>query len=309
MKAAPLRILWVLMIQGGIVASLPAQELLNCNDEFERCVDDSLYFCVRGSLEAGGEIDLVAQIDVETPGITSWTFGIRHDPEFLELIEATEDGLYLPPLFFSGTGPAEDPIGPGFASYRILSLFLSPNTLPVRQGTVLARARYRVLKDITPESSTWLTFSDEMQLDGVGQIWDTSFTVQEEVEVDGEIKLGIEKARPKFHYNLELGHDPLPQCSGPSSELEARWGLFSRGDVNGDTSVDLSDAVVLVQNIFEGKNFIFDCDDARDVNDDGALDTTDIVVLLAWKFLGGSRPAQPVLSCQLDGTRDGTPLT
>lgn len=76
--------------------------------------------------------------------------------------------------------------------------------------------------------------------------------------------------------------------------------LFIRGDVNGDSAHDVSDAVSLLAGLFSGGPV--DCPDAADVNDDGALDISDAVSILTTLFSPGSAGASS--SCVSDDTVD-----
>ena len=79
---------------------------------------------------------------------------------------------------------------------------------------------------------------------------------------------------------------------------------FSRGDANGDAKINVTDGVIVAQNIFATKLVLFDCKDMLDVNDDGALNTADPVYLLTYSFLKGPAPAAPFKSCGTDATAD-----
>jgi len=77
---------------------------------------------------------------------------------------------------------------------------------------------------------------------------------------------------------------------------------FSRGDGNGDGKINVSDGVIVAQNIFANRLIVFDCKDMLDVNDDGALNTADPVFLLTYVFLKGPQPAAPFRACAVDPT-------
>ncbi len=78
---------------------------------------------------------------------------------------------------------------------------------------------------------------------------------------------------------------------------------FVRGDVNGDGSNDISDAVALLANLF-GATFIIGCDDSADANDDGTLNIADAVRVLGALFGGGPPLSAPSGSCGSDPTAD-----
>lgn len=66
---------------------------------------------------------------------------------------------------------------------------------------------------------------------------------------------------------------------------------FTRGDVNGDGTVDISD-VNLLGSYFGGKAQIA-CLDAADINDDGQVDVSDLKRLTDYYSNGGAAPAEP----------------
>ncbi len=72
---------------------------------------------------------------------------------------------------------------------------------------------------------------------------------------------------------------------------------FLRGDCNGDSNVDISDAVRVLAYLFGGENTI-DCQAACNSNDDGAVDISDAVYLLSYLFAGGGPPPEPWPECR-----------
>lgn len=79
---------------------------------------------------------------------------------------------------------------------------------------------------------------------------------------------------------------------------------FVRGDVNRDTSVNLTDALVLLSHLFRGGPPPA-CEDAGDVDDDGRLSLTDGIILLTYLFASGPEPAAPHPEAGIDPTPDG----
>jgi len=66
---------------------------------------------------------------------------------------------------------------------------------------------------------------------------------------------------------------------------------FVRGDANGDSSLDLSDAIKVLLYLFQdGKS---DCLEAMDVNNDSGLNISDAIYLLTFLFVDGGTPAAP----------------
>jgi CD109 antigen len=78
---------------------------------------------------------------------------------------------------------------------------------------------------------------------------------------------------------------------------------FVRGDLNGDGTVDLSDAVGILGYLFLGET-VPTCLDAGDVNDDGSIEITDSILLLNHLFLGGPPPLAPFPAAGPDPTED-----
>ena len=71
--------------------------------------------------------------------------------------------------------------------------------------------------------------------------------------------------------------------------------MFTRGEVNNLPSVNLTDALVILQYLFVG-GAEPGCLDAADVDDRGGLNLTDAVALLNYLFLAGSPPSFPGVS-------------
>ena len=80
---------------------------------------------------------------------------------------------------------------------------------------------------------------------------------------------------------------------------------FIRGDITGDGSTALDDALFLLSALFVPDSPLVLCLDAADVNDDGSFQLTDPIWLLNYLFVPASPPpAEPVFSCGLDPTSD-----
>lgn len=68
---------------------------------------------------------------------------------------------------------------------------------------------------------------------------------------------------------------------------------FVRGNVNGDATVDISDAVYLLAFLFQSGAVPVPTIEAGDSNDDGGVDVSDSVYLLAYLFTDGPEPPAP----------------
>ncbi|MGB1071552.1 MAG: dockerin type I domain-containing protein, partial [Planctomycetota bacterium] len=73
---------------------------------------------------------------------------------------------------------------------------------------------------------------------------------------------------------------------------------FIRGDCDGNGSIDLADAVALLDYLFTGGSLT--CLATADVNDDSDLNLADPGTLLAYLYIGGSAPPEPFTSCGQD---------
>jgi hypothetical protein len=110
----------------------------------------------------------------------------------------------------------------------------------------------------------------------------------------------------------------LPNLSErPSSRDDDRNGVpddcerpeFHRGDVNGDSDLDISDPVRVLEFLFLDLSSI-PCLEAADGNGDALVDISDAIFLLGHLFLGGeppSDPGPPSSACGPDPDVPGSP--
>ncbi|MEM7166485.1 MAG: hypothetical protein AAF581_13550 [Planctomycetota bacterium] len=86
---------------------------------------------------------------------------------------------------------------------------------------------------------------------------------------------------------------------GPSQQPQ-----FRRGDVDDNSSVNLSDPIVLLGYLFQ-MGAAPACPDAADANDDGSINLTDVIHILLYLHSNGMAPAAPGPdSCGVDTTAD-----
>jgi hypothetical protein len=98
----------------------------------------------------------------------------------------------------------------------------------------------------------------------------------------------------------------LPDCAPPGEEL------FVRGDVNSDSTINMTDGVAPLLFLFTGGAAPV-CMDAADANDTGTVNISDPILIFNWLFLGGASPLPPTPStpgysqndCGIDPTNDG----
>jgi hypothetical protein len=79
--------------------------------------------------------------------------------------------------------------------------------------------------------------------------------------------------------------------------------IFLRGDVNGDTRFDISDAVSTLNYLFSGGTTI-SCLDVADADDSGSVDITDAIFSLRYLFTGGDEIPPPFPTPGPDPTQD-----
>ena len=68
--------------------------------------------------------------------------------------------------------------------------------------------------------------------------------------------------------------------------------VFSRGDGNGDGSLELTDGIIVLNYLFTGGDAP-GCMEAADSDNDGQISLTDAVLILSYLFQGGNAPALP----------------
>ncbi len=78
---------------------------------------------------------------------------------------------------------------------------------------------------------------------------------------------------------------------------------FLRGDCNGSGSVNITDAIFLLNHLFRSGPRWF-CDDACDADDDGSLNITDAIAILRYLFQGAGNLPAPSETCGEDPTFD-----
>lgn len=133
--------------------------------------------------------------------------------------------------------------------------------------------------------------------------------VEDETYRDGYFALWAYSQNRVAFDDVLLGATELPECGVVEPEVR-----FVRGDTNADGSVNLTDAVFLLNYLFLGGPQP-PCMDAADVDDNGGgqANITDAIRVLNWLFLGGLEPPPPSPSqtgygigdCGIDPTKEG----
>ncbi len=95
---------------------------------------------------------------------------------------------------------------------------------------------------------------------------------------------------PEIHTVIEFRGAPIDSA-------------FQRGDINSDGSVNLVDAIWILESLFVPGSSPIDCRDSADCNDDEGVNLADAVYLLSYLFIPGSpNLPQPQGACGSDPT-------
>ena len=81
-------------------------------------------------------------------------------------------------------------------------------------------------------------------------------------------------------------------------------GKFNRGDADGNSKINVVDAILIIQIETGNLPEKFDCDDALDANDDGTVTTQDGIRVLQYVFERGPNLPPPFRTCGDDPTDD-----
>jgi hypothetical protein len=87
------------------------------------------------------------------------------------------------------------------------------------------------------------------------------------------------------------------------SEIDPDLTPFIRGDTNGDSNLDIADAISILSFLFAAGPAP-SCEDAADANDDGAVDIADAIAVLSHLFGGAGDLPEPFGECGEDPTED-----
>lgn len=291
----PAGLLFVILLLSS--SSPGARERAFCLDEGEHDCSDSILAVRFGSPDSRrSELEIPAEEGTEftawvtlhhpEPEMTSWSFGLAHDPAVLEIIAADLEGIDLPVPFLTYSAIAAGTPAPGAAFGYITEFFgEEPVFLPHGREVTVGRVRYRLLPEVESGQLTRLTFSEELRH------FEDAFLTTINVSPVNRI------LRP---FRLIEGEIRIGPCDPPCPTPPA----FRRGETNGDDNIDISDALSNVGKLFLGLPSRVDCDAIHDVNGDGELDTSDPVTLLVWLFLGGKTPPPPFITCDSIEPRD-----
>lgn len=104
--------------------------------------------------------------------------------------------------------------------------------------------------------------------------------------------------------NIAAGITPV-QEDGVVQILDL-MNTFVRGNPNGDSAVNLADAIYMLQFLFSSGSPPI-CMDAGDINDDGLHDISDAISVIGYLFTDGPEPRHPFPGCGVDFSPDSFP--
>ncbi len=159
--------------------------------------------------------------------------------------------------------PRVGPVDPGWATCSVVLDAEEPfeeQTLPAGTDQRIARLVY----DILPPGAS----------------------VPRSISVPFVDDLGSERV----HVLFQIGGEMIrPDRRSGQIQIRMPQPSFLRGDARVDQEIDISDAVFLLNHLFNGGP-PSECEDAADADDSGELDLTDAIRILQYLFLGGTIP-------------------
>ncbi len=229
-----------------------------------------------GKFEEGEEIELIVKVFAAEERINMWSYGLEHDPEFLELKDFSREGTEVVELVNEFCLPlmsrAYDV--PGFiASYIAFVFPCWREGLPHQSTTSVLNVTYKVIKD-PGIVGTQLRFAQSFKSSEFAPPVTTVLTA------------GSRNVIPRF----------LTPARITSSETP-----FIRGDANTDGTVDISDTAFMLEYLFVSGEPT-SCWDAFDADRNFKLEITDPIRVFQALFVGEPLPG-PFPECGLDEER------
>ncbi|MGE3164071.1 MAG: M12 family metallo-peptidase [Planctomycetota bacterium] len=194
------------------------------------------------------------------------------------------------------------------------SAFLTPVAATLTGTSAEGAAFFQSELDGNPEPGGFVTVGVvfDLMLASVIPAANDDPLVNLELAIDAATPLGFPLV---LDFSGALGQVPVELCLVPLSgqcfvpgtvpgilQLVA-GSLFVRGDSNGDSTVNVADAVFILTHLFSMGPA--ECLDAVDVNDDGQANIADAVALLNHLFSMGANPPAPFPNPGTDPTADG----
>jgi hypothetical protein len=92
-------------------------------------------------------------------------------------------------------------------------------------------------------------------------------------------------------------------CTDMTYRIEVAESKLIRGDADGTARVNITDVIVILEHLFLGRSGL-GCLDGADTDDSGVIDISDAVLLLNQQFRGGNPLPPPFPECGTDPTDD-----
>jgi hypothetical protein len=221
-------------------------------------------------------------VDIHHDFDVIWIAGIRWDPAVLRLVGVDQPPeITFNPFFFYFLGPVEengDPSNPGTAGidFRLVPTF-PVFYHPVEGEVVMANLRFVVLEP----RETVVEITDHTPTASDGRWWFTMVFVCSDQRY----------FRPEDNRPLIPGVVRFEQP-------------FVRGDADGNSIVDVRDALAVLVTLFSGREAIT-CDRAADADGSGRVNVADAVNVLLHVFRGGPSPVTPYPTPDFDADGRG----
>ena len=118
-----------------------------------------------------------------------------------------------------------------------------------------------------------------------------------------ELASGIGSPPVELEYTTVAKGRVVSPLAMPGQVTALAGATFLRGDSDQNGTIQLTDAVFLLDYLFRGGR-VLSCEDAADSNDDGRIDISDGILILRFLFSGGDRPRMPFPRAGMDPTDD-----
>lgn len=248
-------------------------------------VDGHLDVTLDGAAGTEFDVDVRVSTSFEEGSLGGYVVTASHDPSQLEILSVGNDDLDLASrgiqVQFTWTEAVDNETGAGF-----ITVWLAPHgfsTLPSSVDFSIATVRYSSV--LVPPGSP---------AEGESSV-DTTIEFRDGLRGSGQ---------PVTNVVTHMGRSVTP-CTSPFEITLVRPLLFTRGDANLDSRLDISDPVRILNARFLALDDAeLRCSDAADSNDDGGVDVSDAVYLFNFLFRGGPQPAAPYPEAGLDETPD-----
>ena len=270
---------------------------------------------VSGSPGGTWDLDFRQVMGNEGPALDAWDGG---DRTVIPGGELTDDGRCYLDLHVSENGNGTYRYE--YALYNLdMHRSVSSLTIPVGAGVTISAIGFKAAESFDDgfNNEGWNSVRDE-----AGVTWSTSPVAEhpdsnplgwgnlynfwfdaDAAPSDCSVTLGV------YRTDLDgpVSYTGASQVPGGCVVPPPAGAIFRRGDVDGNGTAELTDAVFILNYLFQG----FDapgCPETADSDDNGAVDISDAVRLLGWLFLGGEPlPPPGAEECGRDPTPGDAP--